>query len=60
MGCFVRMVRLLLGDSAIADDKCEFGPSLVILGVQVRMAENGYKLAPAADKAVRSRCYNCG
>ena len=50
MGCFVRLVRLLLGDPAIADDKCEFGPSLVILGVQIKMAENGYKLAPAFDE----------
>ena len=50
LGCFVRLVRVLLGESAIADDKCEYGPSLVILGVQIDMAENGYKLSPAADK----------
>ena len=50
LGCFVRLVRVLLGESAIADDKCEYGPSLVILGVQIDMAENCYKLSPAVDK----------
>ena len=59
LGCFVRLVRVLLGESAIADDKCEYGPSLVILGVQIDMAENGYKLSPAADKVDGSSVFAC-
>jgi hypothetical protein len=32
---FVRLVRVLLGSSAVADAKTEFGQLLVILGIQV-------------------------
>ena len=32
---FVRLVRALLGSSAVADAKTEFGQLLVILGIQV-------------------------
>ena len=51
MSCFVRLVRALLGESAIADEKCECGPSLVILGVEFQLSEEGYTLMPAANKA---------
>ena len=50
MCCFVDLVRTLLGESAVADDKCECGHSLVVLGVEVLMADNGYAFRPAKDK----------
>ena len=33
--CIARLVRLLLGSTAIADRKLEYGASLVILGVRL-------------------------
>ena len=35
MNCFARLVRLLLGDSAIAERKLECGEELEVLGVIV-------------------------
>ena len=52
MCCFVDLVRTLLGESAVADDKCECGHSLVVLGVEVLMADNGYAFRPAKDKVI--------
>ena len=52
MCCFVDLVRTLLGESAVADDKCECGHSLVILGVEVHMADNGYAFRPAKEKVM--------
>ena len=49
MSCFVDLVRTLLGESAVADDKCECGHSLVVLGVEVLMADNGYAFRPAKE-----------
>jgi len=49
--CFARLVRVLLGTSAVADEKCEVGESLVVLGVEVQMSQKGYSFRPAADKA---------
>ena len=37
MECFVRLVRALLGPSAVSDKKVECGRSLVILGIHVRV-----------------------
>ena len=48
--CFARLVRVLLGTSAVADEKCEVGESLVVLGVEVQMSQKGYSFRPAADK----------
>ena len=33
--CIARLVRVLLGETAISARKLEFGPSLTILGVSV-------------------------
>ena len=54
MKCFARLVRVLLGTSAVADEKCEVGDSLVVLGVEVQMSQKGYSFRPAADKVWRS------
>ena len=35
MACFAKIVRALLGQSALAADKLEFGSSLTVLGVLV-------------------------
>ena len=43
-------MRVLLGTSAVADEKCEVGESLVVLGVEVQMSQKGYSFRPAADK----------
>ena len=56
MCCFVDLVRTLLGESAVADDKCECGHSLVVLGVEVLMADNGYAFRPAKDKVINIVC----
>ena len=37
---FTRVVRVLLGPSAVANDKLECGISLCILGVELRLANN--------------------
>ena len=34
MECFARLVRLLLGQDAMADRKLEFGKQLLVLGMQ--------------------------
>ena len=54
-------MRVLLGTSAVADEKCEVGESLVVLGVEVQMSQKGYSLRPAADKAWGIvRGFGCG
>jgi hypothetical protein len=53
--CFVRLVRLLLGSDAVADDKTAFGSRLDILGVDLEMSLKGFKFRPAAEKCARWR-----
>ena len=48
-----RMVKALLGDSAIAIEKLETGPSLTILGVEASVSRKGLKCIP--DKKKRKR-----
>ena len=57
--CFVRLIRVLLGRTAIADEKCECGPSLVVLGVCIELSEKGYTLKPAEAKGqvLAAPCY---
>ena len=43
MKCFARLVRLLLGQTAIAQRKLECGAGLTILGVEIEMDDLGYK-----------------
>ena len=47
MNCFARLVRALLGDSAMADEKLGFGQSLEVLGVQILLSELGWKAVPS-------------
>ena len=48
MQCFARLVRALLGHSAISERKLEFGNSLVILGIKVEPCGAGvtFRLCP--------------
>ena len=48
--CFERLVRIFLGNSAIASGKSEHGPCVVILGISVEIGERGFKLLPAPRK----------
>ena len=50
MLCFARLVRLLLGPSAVAANKLEFGRKLCILGVDVALAATGVTMRPSPDK----------
>ena len=51
--CFARLVKLLLGDDAIAQKKLDFGPQLCILGVDIQMSQKGFQCRPSVDKAER-------
>ena len=53
MGIFARLVRCLLGPSAIADRKLECGNPLVILGVRVNLSSLGIGLQPEPSKVVK-------
>ena len=48
--CFARLVALLLGRDAVAEDKLECGTSLVILGILIELSERGYKCRPSKEK----------
>jgi hypothetical protein len=50
MMCFARLVRSLLGPGAVADEKLDFGASLMVLGVDVTIRASGYALRPTRDK----------
>ena len=51
--CFARVVRALLGGSAIADAKLEHGPCLVVLGLVVEVSATGVRCKPSPDKVVK-------
>ena len=51
MHCFARIVRACLGSEALAEQKLEFGTTLVVLGVSISPTELGFKLLPAKKKA---------
>ena len=51
MHCYARLVRLLLGSTAIAQKKLVFGlEGLDILGVEIRISARGFKCRPSPDK----------
>ena len=70
MQCFARLVRALLGDSAVADRKLDSGKSLEILGVVLSCSPAGYIAQPSMknrtkclrviEKALRDRHLSCG
>ena len=45
-----RLVRILMGSSAVANEKTAAGPSLCILGVNVDLSVRGLTCKPAASK----------
>ena len=51
MTCFARLVRALLGEGAIAARRLECGATLVVLGISVTLADDGFSPAPAKEKA---------
>ena len=53
MECFGRLVRLLLGDEAVADHKSGVGLKLVVLGVEITVGQAGVQCRPAPDKVVK-------
>ena len=58
MQCLARLVRVLLGSTAVAegDDKLKCGAELEVLGVHIAMSENGFVLKPAPDKIPKWSC----
>ena len=50
LGCFVRVVRTLLGAAALADRKVECGLSLTALGVAISLHQCGYECRPSRAK----------
>lgn len=50
LGCLVRLLRLLLGPSAVADDKQACGTHLDILGVDFQMSQRGFTCRLPEDK----------
>ena len=50
MLCFARLVRALLGRTAVADDKLDHGLALCVLGVDITLSGKGYAFRPAAGK----------
>ena len=55
MSCVARVVRAILGPSAIADAKLECAASLVVLGIQVDLSSAGMRCVPSADKVAKWR-----
>eukprot|EP00969_Alexandrium_andersonii_P043904 1925114-Alexandrium_andersonii.AAC.1 len=53
MRCVARVIRAILGSSAIADRKLEHGVPLVILGLRVEAADGGIRVSPDADKVTK-------
>ena len=51
--CFARLVRLLLGPDAIAENKLEHGVSLVVLGIKIKLSKKGMKCRPAGSKTTK-------
>ena len=51
--CFARLVRIFLGNDAIAEKKLDFGPELVILGIEIKMGRRGFRYRPSSDKVAR-------
>ena len=50
LNCFARVVRALLGATAVAAHKMECGMALVVLGVQLTLYADGYECRPSREK----------
>ena len=53
LGCFARLVRLLLGADAIEESKLGCGARLGVLGVDITMSLRGFLFQPEPDKCKR-------
>ena len=53
MHCFARMVRAVLGFSAVAAEKLVCGMGLTVLGVELTFTIEGYTLRPSREKALK-------
>jgi hypothetical protein len=51
LDCFKRIVRAIMGAEAIADPKCDYGSSLVVLGLQFSYKASAVSIWPA-EKSV--------
>ena len=49
--CLARLIRVLLGPTAVANDKLACGKKLDVLGVDIKMSSRGYKCRPKKKKA---------
>ena len=59
--CLVRLVRILLGPSAIAD-KFDCGMKLAVLGVEFDLDDDGFQCRPSddrVDKWIKRRASVC-
>ena len=50
LSCLVRLIRLLLGPTSVADSKVECGSRLIILGVDIKAGKEKYTCMPSAEK----------
>ena len=50
LSCAVRIIRTLLGPSAVEDSKVDFGMSLSVLGCTLESSTDGFRCFPTADK----------
>ena len=51
--CLARLIRLLLGPTAVADKKLACGTRLDVLGVDIKMSKKGFKCRPKKNKVRR-------
>ena len=54
MLCFARVVRAVLGKTAIAADRLLFGPTLEVLGVVVKLSHDRFTMSPCEKKLRKS------
>lgn len=50
LGCFARLMRLLMGDGVLAQHKMQCGPCLTLLGVDISLSSRGYSCQPSVPK----------
>ena len=53
LACFVRLVRALLGDDAMGDEKCEHGMPLAVLGLRFEASLQGVRRRVVESKGVK-------
>ena len=56
LDCLARLIRLLLGQTAVAEKKLAGGARLDVLGVDIKMSKRGYKCKPTKAKVKKWVC----